>query len=69
MKPETSPGVFSVEIPADEDVYIGIVAPLSTDPVSVAFTSSIPAFPLTTKLKDLSRGMRMKAVLAVHGVT
>ena len=52
MKPETSPGVFSVEIPADEDVYIGIVAPLSTDSITVAFTSSIPAVPLTTKLSE-----------------
>ena len=41
MKPETSPGVFSVEIPADEDVYIGVQGPLLTEPLTVSFTSSL----------------------------
>lgn len=47
MKPETSPGVFSVEIPEDEDVYIEFAAPLATAAVPVEFTSNIPLFVLT----------------------
>lgn len=46
---EISPGVFSVEVPADARVFISVEGPLLNSPLSVPFTSSLPLWPVTAE--------------------
>jgi len=66
MAAETSPGVFSVEVPDGDDVYIDVSAPLTTGPVTVAYSSNLPLAPLTRPRTEqpIRVGERLDHVIA-----